>query len=392
MLLGYALREENGIWQDSLGLDNSFGLKGQLVGRLSEFIERLFAWYQTLQHSFNIMQWQQHLTALADDFFGVTTETNETLFYIKDVIQQFAEQLHDVHFEQPLVIDVVADVMNSALEENPNHYRFLAGKVNFCTLLPMRSIPFKVVCLLGMNDGEYPRQQQANSSSATSLVSSVEPSSAAQHAASSSSETSSQAKIDGAEFFGDVQGKRVSGEGEETTYELYAPMNKFKFTVKGKNYVWVGVYEDEEITMDTTVTEGETLDIKVKGQTRSVRIRLGYPEGAEIQVNGKTVKIANDYITDSIVFRLHADQPTGSSTNEAKLRGYKKVVPICVVMFIGYYLVGIPTAYYFVFKQGIGIEGLWIGWIIGLAVYALGVLFYYLYMRREISKKIILAK
>ena len=61
-------------------------------------------------------------------------------------------------------------------------------------------------------------------------------------------------------------------------------------------------------------------------------------------------------------------------------------------MFIGYYLVGIPSAYYFVFKQDIGIEGLWIGWIIGLAVYALGVLFYYLYMRRGIKKKIKLAK
>ncbi|MGL5597502.1 MAG: exodeoxyribonuclease V subunit gamma, partial [Aeromonas sp.] len=35
--------------------------------------------------------------------------------------------------------------------------RFLAGQVNFCTLMPMRSIPFKVVCLLGMNDGVYPR-------------------------------------------------------------------------------------------------------------------------------------------------------------------------------------------------------------------------------------------
>ena len=73
------------------------------------------------------------------------------------------------------------------------------------------------------------------------------------------------------------------------------------------------------------------------------------------------------------------------------LRGYKKVVPICVVMFVGYYLVGIPCAYYFVFKMGIGIEGLWIGWIIGLAVYALGILFYYLFMRREIKKKIKLA-
>jgi len=35
--------------------------------------------------------------------------------------------------------------------------RFLAGQVNFCTLMPMRSIPFRTVCLLGMNDGVYPR-------------------------------------------------------------------------------------------------------------------------------------------------------------------------------------------------------------------------------------------
>ena len=36
---------------------------------------------------------------------------------------------------------------------------FLAGAVNFCTLMPMRAIPFRVVCLLGMNDGDYPRAQ-----------------------------------------------------------------------------------------------------------------------------------------------------------------------------------------------------------------------------------------
>ena len=163
MLLGYALREENGIWQDSLGLDNSFGLKGQLAGQLAEFVAALSEWYQTLQQRYSVAQWQQHLLTLTDRFFAATTETEETLFYIKDVIQQFAEQLQDVHFDELLAVDVVADVMSGALEENPNHYRFLAGKVNFCTLLPMRSIPFKVVCLLGMNDGEYPRQQPPNS-------------------------------------------------------------------------------------------------------------------------------------------------------------------------------------------------------------------------------------
>lgn len=70
------------------------------------------------------------------------------------------------------------------------------------------------------------------------------------------------------------------------------------------------------------------------------------------------------------------------------LRGYKKVVPICLAMFVGYYIVGIPVAYYLVFTKGVGIDGLWIGWIIGLAVYALGVLGYYLNLSRGISKKL----
>lgn len=74
------------------------------------------------------------------------------------------------------------------------------------------------------------------------------------------------------------------------------------------------------------------------------------------------------------------------------LRGYKKVVPICLAMFVGYYIVGIPVAYYLVFTKGVGIDGLWIGWIIGLAIYALGVLGYYLNLSRGISKKLNTAK
>ena len=74
------------------------------------------------------------------------------------------------------------------------------------------------------------------------------------------------------------------------------------------------------------------------------------------------------------------------------LRGYKKVVPICLAMFVGYYIVGIPVAYYLVFTKGVDIDGLWIGWIIGLAVYALGVLGYYLNLSRGISKKLNTAK
>ncbi|WP_101776100.1 exodeoxyribonuclease V subunit gamma [Pasteurella oralis] len=163
MLLGYAMREENGIWQDSLGFDSSYGLQGGLAGRLAAFITALSQWNNCIQTMQSIVQWQQSLTRLLADFFEANENSIPTLLYIQQMIEQIVEEVQKTDFEQTLNIDVIAEVLSAALEDDPNTLRFLAGKVNFCTLLPMRSIPFKVVCLLGMNDGEYPRQQTPNS-------------------------------------------------------------------------------------------------------------------------------------------------------------------------------------------------------------------------------------
>ena len=163
MLLGYAMREENGIWQDSLGLDDSYGLKGRLAGALAEFIDKLAQWQAVLQQSYLIEQWQEHLTRLVDDFFIADEHTEETLFYIKNSILELATQLQKIPFTQPLTVDVITEIMTEKLDVGDNGMRFLVGKVSFCTLLPMRSIPFKVVCLLGMNDSDYPRKQTRNS-------------------------------------------------------------------------------------------------------------------------------------------------------------------------------------------------------------------------------------
>lgn len=116
-----------------------------------------------MQKAHNIEKWREKLTALLTDFFVQNEETADTLFYIQDCINAFADDLQAVNFEETLQADVIAEVMSARLEETPNSLRFLAGKVNFCTLLPMRSIPFKVVCLLGMNEADYPRSHTPNS-------------------------------------------------------------------------------------------------------------------------------------------------------------------------------------------------------------------------------------
>ena len=67
-----------------------------------------------------------------------------------------------VNFEETLQADVIAEVMSARLEETPNSLVF-SRKSEFLHTLPMRSIPFKVVCLLGMNEADYPRSHTPNS-------------------------------------------------------------------------------------------------------------------------------------------------------------------------------------------------------------------------------------
>lgn len=163
MLLGNALREEHGIWQDSLGFDSSYGLQGQLTGKLYGFFERISQWHQRLSIEQELEKWQQDLTALVQDFFSTNEHNAQTLLYVQSVIVQTIKNIQQTQFNRPLDIDVIAEVLSAELQDDPNTMRFLAGRVNFCTLLPMRAIPFKVVCLLGMNERDYPRQQTRNS-------------------------------------------------------------------------------------------------------------------------------------------------------------------------------------------------------------------------------------
>ena len=108
----------------------------------------------------------------------------------------------------------------------------------------------------------------------------------------------------------------ISNSDEETTYRLNAPFDQYKFEFKGHNFVWIGAFEDGEITLDSTVTEGETFEYKVSEGTRRLRLQLGYPEGADILVNGTKVESKNEYMKETIVFELGV--PETESTPETE--------------------------------------------------------------------------
>ncbi|MGO3295828.1 MAG: exodeoxyribonuclease V subunit gamma [Marinobacter sp.] len=160
MLLGYGMGDDDP-WAGVQPYGEIGGLQASLAGRLGEFVYRLETLWQALQASRAPQQWEELFSAMLEQFFHKVE--GQDLLLLNRFRRQLEQWLDDTLAagldEQPLPLNIVKDVLLEGLDEGGLNQRFLAGKVNFATLMPMRAIPFRSVCLLGMNDGDYPRSR-----------------------------------------------------------------------------------------------------------------------------------------------------------------------------------------------------------------------------------------
>ncbi len=157
MLVGYAMDSRNGPWRDILPYDESSGLAAQLAGKLAELMDALKEWRFILSQEQSLTNWMPVCQKLVERFFSADSDTELILALVVEQWQKRVENGIKSHYTADIPLRLIRDELAMAFDEEKISQRFLAGAINFCTLMPMRSVPFKVVCLLGMNDGVYPR-------------------------------------------------------------------------------------------------------------------------------------------------------------------------------------------------------------------------------------------
>ncbi|MRI34888.1 exodeoxyribonuclease V subunit gamma [Endozoicomonas sp. OPT23] len=157
MLLAYAMPESSGLFAGILPFEPSQGMDAVLAGQLALFIDHTEQLINTLDQPRTIEQWRQFCHQLIEDFIEAEEDDEYPLLLVRESFEHLTSQLEDAGYQENLSRPVLLDYLTERLTSERSSQRFLSGKVNFCTLMPMRSIPFKVVCLLGMNDGAYPR-------------------------------------------------------------------------------------------------------------------------------------------------------------------------------------------------------------------------------------------
>lgn len=159
MLLGY-LGGADSSWQNIQPYAEVAGLQATLAGQLYALLGALEKHWQVLSQAGTPEQWQQRLRELLEDLFSLKADQDLQLqAALQDALADWQEACHEADFTDPVPLSVAREAWLGALDQGGLSQRFLAGRVNFCTLMPMRSIPFRHVCLLGMNDGDYPRSQ-----------------------------------------------------------------------------------------------------------------------------------------------------------------------------------------------------------------------------------------
>jgi exodeoxyribonuclease V gamma subunit len=157
ILAGVTMSADAHAWiNTTLPLDDVGSTRIELAGRFAEYVDRLQAATKRLDGTRPLTDWLDALRAGIDQLTRVVPDDN---WQLSQVHREFAEVAADAGplAETPLKLPDVRALLSTHLAGRPSRASFRTGTLTVCTMVPMRSVPHRVVCLLGLDDGVFPR-------------------------------------------------------------------------------------------------------------------------------------------------------------------------------------------------------------------------------------------
>ncbi len=160
LLLGYAVSRsmKDRMFKNILPYDRVEGEDALVLGRFTAFLDVLISKTATLEETRTLPEWSETLADVLDSLFSEEEPWERDARVIRLILADLTEQAVVSGFSGEVSIDPVKNHVLKQLAKTAYGSGFLTGGVTFCSMLPMRSIPFRVICLVGMNNDAYPRQ------------------------------------------------------------------------------------------------------------------------------------------------------------------------------------------------------------------------------------------
>ncbi len=157
VLAGVAMSDDSHAWLDTtLPLDDVGSNRIELAGRLAEYVERLHTTVESLSGARPLSEW---LAALSTGISVLTAVPDADLWQSSQVEREFNDVLAKAgpHAGTIMRLPDIKALLDRHLAGRPTRANFRTGTLTVCTMVPMRSVPHRVVCLVGLDDGVFPR-------------------------------------------------------------------------------------------------------------------------------------------------------------------------------------------------------------------------------------------
>jgi exodeoxyribonuclease V gamma subunit len=145
------------IFQNHLPFDSIEGQQVDLLDRFVGFMQSLREWVGDLQTPRTMIEWEQVLSMWLDRFIPPAQNYLESREGVRDMIASAVSASEDGGYDRPVESAVLRSLFTALQSDSAPWMRFLGGGITFCSMKPMRPLPFRVVAILGMADGEFPR-------------------------------------------------------------------------------------------------------------------------------------------------------------------------------------------------------------------------------------------
>jgi exodeoxyribonuclease V gamma subunit len=158
MLMGYAVGHEDEFVDDILPYKQIEGSSADALGGLHDFLQLLFQAKTELKQAKSLKSWGSQLYYYADQLLDKSDLKADLVErqQLNELLLELSGNLAEVHSE-PVELQVIIQWLEGMVAERKSANGFLRGQLTFCSMLPMRTIPFKIIALLGINEGEFPK-------------------------------------------------------------------------------------------------------------------------------------------------------------------------------------------------------------------------------------------
>lgn len=138
----------------ALPLDDVGSGSVDLAGRFAEAVERVGGAVRGFAACSSAGEWT---AALRESVLDLSDVPFPDAWQVGDLDRTLGEAARLAPEDLPLRISDVRVLLGDRLEPRPGRTSFRTGALTVCTLVPMRSVPHRVVCLVGLDDDSFPR-------------------------------------------------------------------------------------------------------------------------------------------------------------------------------------------------------------------------------------------